>query len=45
MICPRCHKVHTCPPMKPDKVLTEKSNEIAEYINHQVLKQMEWMKK
>jgi len=40
MICPRCNKVHTCPPMRPERVLSEKSKEIAKYIDHQVLKQL-----
>ena len=38
MICPRCHKVHTCPPVNPEKVIENTSVEIAEYINQQVLK-------
>jgi hypothetical protein len=30
--------------MRPEKVLTEKSKEIAEYIDLEVLKQMKWQK-
>jgi hypothetical protein len=45
MKCPRCHKVHTCPPVNTEKIIENTSVEIAEYINKQVLKQMKTIDK
>ncbi|CAB4125628.1 hypothetical protein UFOVP58_186 [uncultured Caudovirales phage] len=38
MKCPRCNKVHTCPPLDINKVLNENSKDISEYINREVIK-------